>query len=226
MAKIAEAKVLRAFFYYLLIDDWGSVPFYTDNNVTVDKIPQKTRADIFNFIVAELTENVDKLSETKGGAYYGRFNKWAGYALLAKAYLNAGVLTGTPKWAECLAACDKIAAGGFSLHPGGASASSPLGDKYFELFGDVCPPDETILAIYVTENIVSRNIYALRSVTGPNGLAMFGFSGWNGTIVPEEYYNKFDNNDIRKKQFLVGPQPGGVTYTTKVTSLDNPGARS
>ncbi|WP_158796914.1 RagB/SusD family nutrient uptake outer membrane protein [Pedobacter sp. L105] len=223
-SKIAEAKVLRAFFYYLLIDDFGSVPFYTDNNITVDKIPQSSRAEVFNFIVKELTENVDLLSETKGGTYYGRFNKWAGYALLAKVYLNAEVYTGTAKWNECLAACNKIATAGYTLHPGAANAASPLGYQYYELFGDRCPDDETILAIYVTENIISRNIYALRSVNGPNGVAMFGFSGWNGTIVPHNFYNTFADNDIRKKQFLVGPQPGGVTYTLDVNSLDNPGA--
>lgn len=223
-SKIAEAKVLRAFFYYLLIDDFGSVPFYTDNNITVDKIPQASRATVYNFVVKELTDNVEKLTETKGGTYYGRFNKWAGYALLSKVYLNAEVYTGTAKWAECLAACNMVAHGGFTLHPGGANAASPLGYQYYELFGDKLPDDETILSIYATADIVSRNIYALRSVNGPNGVALFGFSGWNGTIVPRPYYDRYDNGDIRKKQFLVGAQPGGVTYTLDVTSLDNPGA--
>jgi hypothetical protein len=223
-SKIAEAKVLRAFFYYLLIDDFGSVPFYTDNNITVDKIPQASRSTVFNFVVKELTENVDQLTETKGGAYYGRFNKWAGYALLAKVYLNAEVYTGTAKWAECLAACTKVTQGGYTLHAGAANAASPLGYQYYELFGDKLPEDETILSIYATADIVSRNIYALRSVNGPNGVALFGFSGWNGTIVPRPFYDRYDNNDIRKKQFLVGAQPGGVTYTLDVTSLDNPGA--
>ncbi|MGY3052408.1 hypothetical protein ACVWYG_000598 [Pedobacter sp. UYEF25] len=223
-SKIAEAKVLRAFFYYLLIDDFGSVPFYTDNNITVDKISQASRATVYNFIVKELNENIDKLAETEGGAYYGRFNKWAGYALLSKVYLNAEVYTSTPKWAECLAACDKVSEGGFTLHPGGANAASPLGYQYYELFGDKLPEDETILSIYATADIVSRNIYALRSVNGANGVALFGFSGWNGTIVPRPYYERYDPNDIRRKQFLVGAQPGGVTYSMDVTSLDNPGA--
>lgn len=223
-AKIAEAKVLRAFFYYLLIDDWGSVPFYTDNNITVDKLPQKTRKEVFDFLVKELNENIDLLSETKGGTYYGRFNKWAAYTLLAKLYLNAEVYTGTPMWSECLATCAKVEQGSFTLHPGAANTASPLGYQYYELFGDVMPADETILAIYVTENIVSRNILTIRSLNGPNGLALIGFNGWNGTIIPEEYYDRFDDNDIRKKQFLVGAQDGGVTYTKTVTSLDNPGA--
>ena len=223
-AKVAEAKVLRAFFYYLLIDDFGSVPFYTDNNVTVDKIPQASRKVIFDFIISELTANVDLLSETKGGAYYGRWNKWAGYTLLAKVYLNAEVLTGTAKWTECLAACNKVASGGFTLHPATTNASSLLGNTYYDLFGDVLPSDETILAIFEQQNTLGHNIYSLRSLNGPNALAVFGYSGWNGTIVPKNFYQKYADTDIRKKQFLVGPQPGGVDYSLDVTSLDNPGA--
>jgi hypothetical protein len=223
-SKIAEAKVLRAFFYYLLIDDFGDVPFYTENNITVDKIPQASRKDVYDFIVKELTENVDNLSATKGGTYYGRFNKWAGYTLLAKVYLNAEVYTGTPEWEKCLAACGKVSEGGFSLHSGAADASSPMGNKYYELFGDVLPEDETILAMFATAGVVSRNIFTVRSLNGPDAKALFGYSGWNGTIVPKDFFLKFDNTDIRKKQFRYGDQGGGVNYTLDVASLDNPGA--
>ncbi len=229
-AKIAEAKVLRAFFYYLLIDDFGNVPFYTDNTLTVDKIPQASRTEVYNFIVTELTANVDKLSPTRGGTYYGRFNKWAGYALLAKVYLNAGVYTGTPKWAECIAACNKVAEGGFALHAGAADASHPLGFKYYELFGDVCPDDETILAIYTKADVVGRNIFTIRSLGGTDGTRILGYGAWNGSVVPKDYLQKFDDNDIRKRQFRFGPNPYGpqpsgfINYSIDITSLDNPGA--
>lgn len=223
-SKIAEAKVLRAFFYYLLMDDYGNVPFYTTNNITVDKIPQASRKEIYDFVVKELTENVELLSATKGGEYYGRFNKWAGYMLLAKVYLNAGVYTGTPKWAECLAICNKLNDAGFSLHPGAANTASPLGYKYFELFGDTLPEDETILAIYSSVDVVSRNIFTVRSMAGANASKLFGYNGWNGTVIPKDYYLKYDDKDIRKKQFLIGEQPGGVNYTLEIGSLDNPGA--
>ena len=223
-SKIAEAKVLRAFFYYLLMDDYGNVPFYTENNITVDKIPQANRAEIYAFVVSELTENVENLSASKGGNYYGRFNKWAGYTLLAKVYLNAEVYTGTPKWQEALDACNKVSEGGFSLHSAAVDANNPLGSKYYELFGDVLPGDETILAMFATANVVSRNIYTVRSLNGPHAKALFGYSGWNGTIVPTDFFLKYDDNDIRKKQFLIGEQPGGTTYTLEVASLDNPGA--
>jgi hypothetical protein len=231
-SKIAEAKVLRAFFYYLAIDAFGDVPFFTDNNLPPSKIPQAKRADTYNWIVSELTSNIDLLPTQKGGKYYGRFNRMAGYALLAKVYLNGEVLSGTPKYTECLAACDKIInEGGYSLHPGGANATSPLGYRYFELFGDVCPDDETILAIPITVDVVGRNIATVRSLRGTDGVIVAsGVGAWNGTVIPPDFVNKFDNNDIRKRQFRFGanpygPQPTGfLDYNNQLTNIENPGA--
>lgn len=224
MSKISEAKVLRSFFYYLLMDDYGSIPFYTENNITVEELPQATRKEVYDFVVSELEENVPNLADTKDGEYYGRFNKWAGYALLAKVYLNAAVYTGTPQWQKCIEAIEELETGGFSLHSGTADPASPNGYQYYELFGDELPSDETILAMFVTVNTVSRNIYGIRSLSGPHGQALFGISGWNGSIVPEAFYNKYEDGDIRKEQFLTGEQPGGVNYSSHVNSLDNPGA--
>lgn len=226
---IAEAKVLRAFFYYMLIDGYGDVPFYTENNLTVSEITQKSREEVFNFIEDELLENIDLLSAKKGGDYYGRFNKWAGYSLLAKLYLNAEVYTGTARWQDCLDACSVIDSGSFTLHSGEES-THPLESEYYELFGDICPEDETILAIYTTADVVGRNIFSVRSFWGDDATKLFGFGGWNGTIVPEDYVAKFDDNDIRKRQFRYGndpygPQPEGfVEYQIEIDNLTNPGA--
>lgn len=230
LAKIAEARVLRAFFYYLLMDGYGNVPFYTQNNVTVDNMPQKSRQEIFDFVLEELENNVDLLSSVRGGAYYGRFNKWAGYALLAKVYLNAEVYTGAPMWNECIEACDRITEAGFTLHSAAPDADHPLGSKYYELFGDVLPDDETILAIYTLVDVVGRNIFTVRSLGGADGTTLLGYSAWNGTIVPPNYVNLFNDNDIRKRQFRYGtspygPKPAGFfVYSLQVSNIDNPGA--
>ncbi|WP_179414779.1 RagB/SusD family nutrient uptake outer membrane protein [Mucilaginibacter sp. E4BP6] len=223
-ASIAEAKVARAWAYYLMIDDFGDVPFYTDNNVNLSTIKQTPKATIYNFIVSELKANVDLLPTTRGGTFYNRFNKYAGYMVLAKVYLNAGVYTGTPQWQACLDACAQVAAGGYTLHPAAPNTASLNGNSYWDLFGDVCPNDETIFALYLTENIVSGNIYSIRSLNTPTGVALMGFAGWNGTVIPSEFYNKFDPSDIRRQQFLVGAQPDGTVYTTDVSSLISPGA--
>jgi len=197
------------------------VPFYTDVNTNLSTIKQTPRATIYNFLVNDLKANVDLLPTTRGGTFYNRFNKYAGYMVLAKLYLNAGVYTGTPQWQACLDACAQVTSGGYTLHPATASTASPLGNTYYDLFADVCPNDETIFALYLTENIESGNIYSIRSLGTATGNAFFGFAGWNGTFIPEEFYNKFDPNDVRIKQFLIGSQPGGSVFTPTVSSLTN-----
>ncbi len=218
-ARIAEAKVLRAYFYYMLLDGWGDVPFYTENNVTVDQIPQTPRAEIFQFVIDELEANADLLSATKGGEFYGRFNRWAAYALLAKVNLNAEVYTGTPRWAETIAACDKIInEGGFSLVP---TLYDNAGNE--AIFGDVLPDQEVILSVFVDGNNAPRNIIGIRSLHGPHGNALFGFSTWNGATAHQDFINTYDDTDKRKAQWLLGDQPGGVSYRLEISSLTSAG---
>ncbi|RNI28956.1 RagB/SusD family nutrient uptake outer membrane protein [Rufibacter latericius] len=218
-SRIAEARILRAYFYYMLMDGWGNIPFYTQNNVTVDQIPQTPRAEVFNFIVKEIQDNVEFLPATKGGQFYGRFNKWAAYALLAKVYLNAEVYTGTPRWTEAIAASDKIInEGGFNLTQNlyTNAGASPV-------FGDRLDDQEVILAVYVDALSAPRNIIGIRTLQGPHGNALFGFSAWNGATVHQDFLSKYSNDDLRRKQWLVGPQPGGVTYTSTLSSLTSAG---
>jgi starch-binding outer membrane protein, SusD/RagB family len=218
-SRIAEAKILRAYFYYMLMDGWGSVPFYTENNLTVDQIPQRSRAEIFDFVVSEISSNADKLPVTKGGQYYGRFNRWAAYALLAKIYLNAEVYTGTPRWADAITASDKIIfEGGFSLVPNlydnaGVSA----------VFGNRMDDREVILSVFVDALSAPRNMIGIRTLHGPHGNALLGFSTWNGATVHQDFVNKYSDADKRKAQWLVGPQPGGVNYSLNISSLTNAG---
>jgi hypothetical protein len=118
-AIIAEIKTLRAFYYYILCDNFGNVPVVTRFDLPEDSLPdQKTRQQVYDFIISEVTGNIDNLSEEKSTLYYGRFNKWAAHMLLAKMYLNAGVYTGTPKWDECIAQCDQIIGSGkYEMEP-------------------------------------------------------------------------------------------------------------
>lgn len=202
-ASIAEAKMLRAYFYYLLMDGWGNVPIVTSTKTLVEDVVQSPRADVYDFVVSEITANVDQLSTTKGGAYYNRFNIWAGYMVLAKVYLNAEVYSGTEHNEEAIDALDKIITeGGFSL---------VSGDKYLArgtdgLFGELSSNQEVLFAIYVDALQAPRNIIGIRSLYGTHGQALFGFSTWNGATVHQAFVNKYSASDTRKAQWLLGPQ--------------------
>jgi len=106
---IAEIKLLRASYYWVLCDCYGNVPIVDRFDVPAGYLPkQNTRLEVYNFIVNDLLANIPKVSVANTTATYGKFNKWAGLALLAKMYLNAGVYTGTTQWDKCKAVCDTI----------------------------------------------------------------------------------------------------------------------
>lgn len=106
---IAEIKLLRASYYWVLCDCYGSVPIVDRFDQPAGYLPkQNTRKEVYNFIINDLLVNIPLVSAANNTATYGKFNKWAGLALLAKMYLNAGVYTGTPAWDKCKAVCDTI----------------------------------------------------------------------------------------------------------------------
>jgi len=111
---ISEMRAARAFFYWLICDNFGDAPLVT--NPSTD-LPQKTaRKDIFKFIEKELKESIPQLSEEKSSKTYGRFNKWAAKTLLANLYLNAEVYSGENRWSDCLKEVNEIIASNkFSL---------------------------------------------------------------------------------------------------------------
>ncbi|MBR0525289.1 MAG: RagB/SusD family nutrient uptake outer membrane protein [Prevotella sp.] len=103
---LAELRALRAYYYWLICDNFGDAPLVT----TMEQgLPQKaTRKELYDFLVSELTEAIPDLSENQDASTYGRFNKWAGKCLLANVYVNAEVYTGTPQWEACIQQCDDI----------------------------------------------------------------------------------------------------------------------
>jgi starch-binding outer membrane protein, SusD/RagB family len=120
LAYIPELKVLRAFYYYVLLDWFGNVPLSIDfNNVTPPS--NAKREEVYNFVESELIENGPKLKKPTGipdVATQYRMNYYVAQAILAKLYLNAQVYTGTAQWDKCIAACNEIINSGiYSLAP-------------------------------------------------------------------------------------------------------------
>lgn len=104
----AEARFLRAFSYYNLMDLFGNVPITTENDPVGFFYPvQKSRAEVFAFVESELKDLDNSLAASKTNEY-GRVDKTAAKFLLAQVYLNAKVYTGTAKFNEAAALCKEI----------------------------------------------------------------------------------------------------------------------
>ncbi len=89
-ARLEEAKFLRAYAYYMLIQQFGGVPIFDAYITTADTYyPRNTLEDCYTYVIDELTALASStvLSDVD---YTGRASVQAAKALLAKTYLAAG----------------------------------------------------------------------------------------------------------------------------------------
>lgn len=107
---IAEVRTLRAYHYWMIMDNWDNAPLMTEP--TNDLPVNSTRQDMFDFVTSEIEASINDLPADKTNDTYGRLTKWAAHALLANIYLNAEVYTGTPMWDKCIKECDVILSSG------------------------------------------------------------------------------------------------------------------
>lgn len=202
---IAELKVLRASYYYILIDLYGNVPIVTDfKDSSLPK--QSSRKDVYDFIVKEISDNISMLSDTPRGYYYGRFNQWAAHTLLAKVYLNAEVWSGTAQWQECINQCNKVIeyaekSGEYALENNQKDIFITKNENSKEIIFAL-PFDE----IYVTGwNDFDFHMYTL----APENQDTYQLTArpWGGVCAVPQFIESFDPDDSRmKNNYIQGQQ--------------------
>ena len=192
---IAEARFLRAFAYYNLIDMYANVPLTTV--ISTDLPSQSSRQDIFTFIESELLEIQDILMSS-GSNEYGRVDQVAAWALLSKLYLNAEVWTGTAKYNEAVTFSNNVMMSSYIINTNDANGN---GNAYDELF----------LADNNTNGAQNEFIFALNfdglqsqtyggttflvhaAIGGSMNPADFGVNGgWGGLRTTKNLVNKFN----------------------------------
>ncbi len=195
---IAKAKIMRAFYYYLLIDNYGDVPYVTQFMNAEEKPFKSLRAAIYDSILNTVEANVTLLpfSTSKNAV-----NKGMAYCLLAKLYLNHAVYTGVTDpnfWVKAEAVCDSvIALGQYSLE---SEALAP-----FVTNNDNSP--ENIFVIPFDEDSYTGFRLHMRTLHYNSNLTYDMLAGpWNGFAAMETHYNLYEDMDARKAGFLVGPQ--------------------
>jgi starch-binding outer membrane protein, SusD/RagB family len=85
---LAEARFLRALYYFDLVRAWGDVPIITTTTPAL-QVPRSNKADVYALIIDDLLFAVDNLPEKSqyGASDIGRASKGAAKALFAKVYL-------------------------------------------------------------------------------------------------------------------------------------------
>jgi len=85
---VAEAKFLRALYYFNLTTLWGNVPLALKPSSTSDLLAYNTNAEDWAQIQKDLMDAIPDLPAKYSDAELGRATKGAAYALLGKAYLQ------------------------------------------------------------------------------------------------------------------------------------------
>lgn len=206
---LSELRGLRAFWYYTLIDHFGNAPLVTDFKDT--SLPSITkRADLYTFVVNELTEIIPNLRPDVSAESYGKFTQGAARMVLAKMYLNAEEWIGTPAWQAAAEQCDEIMKLGYIIEPNWKTN--------FEVHNEVSR--EIILPICYKASEEWGNAIHLWTLhyLDPDVL---GFTGgmWNGITAQPDFVRTFDTEDPRYEgSFLIGPMidpnTGEVLKTT------------
>ena len=188
----AEARFLRALSHYHLIDMFGNIAFFTEEDPVVGYIPpQISRREAFEFIESELLAIEDLMPEPKTNSY-PRADQGAVWMLLAKLYLNAEVYIGEPRYTESLTYTNKILNSGYSLV-----------DDYQKLFladnNSNGAQNESIFSIAFdginTQSFGGTTFLAHAPVGGAMKPRAYGINGgWFGLRTTEKFQNLFGNN--------------------------------
>ena len=112
---VGEARVLAAYEYYLLVNNFGGVPIMKDFLTTTGTgYPKSSAADVYAYIISELEDVISKnvlqaSTATKGG---GRISQETAKAILAKTYLSAAWdLNKQEYFSKAAALADEVIAG-------------------------------------------------------------------------------------------------------------------
>ena len=206
----AEARFLRAFQYWVLLDIFGNPPFVTEET-ELDILPEQiSRNDLFNYIESELKDIADNnLLKDARTNEYGRADKAAAWALLARLYLNAEVYTGTGKYSEAVACSERVINAGYSLK-----------NDYEQLFlanNNVNNPEVILSINYDGErtrnyggitfliNCGSNNDYQANYADVLLHYGIRDNANWSGYRARKEFTEKFAAGD--KRFLFVGETP-------------------
>lgn len=202
-AYIPEARFLRAFQYWVLMDEFGNPSFATESDIVGAGLPKQiARKDLFAYIESELKDLETKLPAPRTNEY-GRADRAAAWALLARMYLNAGVYTGTTRYADALTYAKKVIDAGYSLETNYGWLF--LNDNY------KCTNEFIFTINYdgtYSQNYGGTNYIIWAGSNGDVGLNTVGVNGWGGNRTTKNLPDLFPDpdgvGDKRAKFFTSG----------------------
>jgi len=210
-----ETRVIRAMYYYNMMDLFGKAPFYDESSPLNSRGPEMNRAELFEYVESELNAVMPNLKPARTNEY-GRVDQGVAHMILAKMYLNAEVYLGTPMYDQCVTHINEVIAGGYTLNP-----------NYLNNFNaDNHLSPEMIFTLQSDGNVTQNYGPTTVMVNGQvgsieqNGLAVgVASGGWGGALrLRKQFVQKFDggafSTDQRNTILPPGDRPIDITNVT------------
>ena len=206
---IAQARFLRAYYYFELIKWFGDVPLAVDQRLlfgdqfNVDRTP---RAEVYAQIEQDLIFAAETLPATQ--AEEGRITSGAARALLGKAYLYQD------KFTEAANALDQVVAGPYDLVDDYSTIFELEGENNIESVFEVQYTDKEgagFGCLQCSEGNVAVGFNGIRNYSGP----LFD-SGFSFNVPVQEAYDAFEPGDMRRDIAILNIEEfaaaNGATY--------------
>ena len=203
---ISEARFLRAYAYYNLLDLYGNVPLTTE--ISTDLPTQSNRTELFNFIESELIEIETILLPSNE---YGRVDNIAAHALLSRLYLNAEVWTGQDRYNDCVTYSQNVINSGYMLNTNDANGNGTGYDELFLADNDVNGAQNEFIFTLNFDGMQSQTwggttFLVHAAIGGTMNPSEFGVNGgWGGLRTTKNLVNKFAV-DIDELNYTLGTQ--------------------
>ena len=220
----AEARFLRAFQYWLLMDMFANPPFVDENTPIASGLPKQiSRKDLFRYIVNELKAIDADLAAPKTNEW-GRADQAAEWALLSRMYLNAQVyedpnynstyptsIVPNTVFDTAIIYCNKVIAAGYQLHSKYSELMLADNNLNTDEFIFVIPYDGTHTQTWGgTTTLVHGPAGVPGSISGTNGT-------WGCIRITQQFVGLFDTADHRS-QFYTNGQNLIMTNLLDVTT--------
>lgn len=173
---VAEARMLRAYFYFNLVRIYGGVPIY-DKVETLYEKPRNSVDEVYQFIISDLTAAAEVLPQTYPASDLGRVTKGAALGLLSKVYLYK------KDWQKAYETSNQVIAMGYNLDPDFNHLFRPAGE-----FGK--------------ESVFEVNCECSSQYKGSQYAQVQGVRdqfGWGFFTPSNALENAFEPGDIRKE---------------------------
>lgn len=203
---VAEARFLRAFAYFNLMDLYSKVPLTTE--ISTDLPQQSSRTELFNFVETELLAIIDNLLPS-GSNEYGRVDQVAAWALLSKLYLNAEVWTGTSRYEDCVNYSNEVINSTYNINTNDANGNGTAYDELFLADNDTNGAQN--------EFIFTANFDGLNSQTY-GGTTFLVHAAIGGSMPANEFGVNGGWGGLRTTKSLVNKFPAGII---DITALNN-----